>query len=615
MRRPKAPDLDPARRRLRGAGYAVSDVLFVAGRAIARVGRSIGSGLARFWGDLSTDARRRLVAALGAAAAILLLLAVAVPNLPCQAPGGTACPPPDDAEELVPSDTLAYVHANLDPESEQYDLAREAARSIPLFAGQIAARALALVPGAGRAPADFGTEILPWFGGEAAVAVVGTGGRAATQVELLEVGDTGGATEYAGSIAAGRPEGEQYRGVELTIDQRGLATAQVDGFLVIGQPVGVRAVIDVATGAEGATPLAADEAARSLREELPDDRLIEAYVSEDGVDALISGDRGTLGSLAPVIAPGASVGAAAALVASEGAFELAVRSSLDPERAQSSPGFFAAFPSFEPELPKILPERSLAYIGFGEPRATVSALLAQASAQAPGIATGFERLFARLRRKGRVDLQRELLAALGSEAAFALAPRSADDAALPYLELVASGVDEERARRALASLQGPLAAAVDPGSDLQAPVYGEAEVEGVQTRSLRLSPTVEITSAVFAGLAVIATDPAAIGQLARGEGGLDRSQLYERATEDLGEDEQVSLLAFFDLGELVAVGEQLGLAEDPIYATFAGEFRRLEALGLAVDSSDELLATDARLLLADPGAADPAAESINPPSD
>jgi hypothetical protein len=615
VRRPKAPDLDPVRRRLRGVRYAVSDVVFVAGRVIARVVRAIGSGVGGFWSGLSTEARGRFVAALGVAAALALLLAVAVPNLPCQAPGGDACPPPDDAEELVPADALAYVHANLDPETEQYGLAGEASRSVPLVAGQIVARALALVPGAAGVPAAFETEVLPWFGGEAAVAVVGSGGGAATQVELLEVRDARRATEYAASIAAGRPEVEDHRGVVLTTDQRGLATAQVDDFLVIGEPAGVRVVIDVATGADGATSLAADSAAQDLRDELPDDRLVEAYVSEEGVDGLIAGDRGALGSLAPVVAPGASLGAAAALVASEGGFELAIRSSLDPERAQSSPGFFAAFPGFEPELPEILSERSLAYVGFGEPRATVSALLAQASAQAPAIATGFDDLFARLRHEGGVDLERELLEALGSEAAFALEPRPGEDGALPYLELVAAGIDEERARRALGSLQGALAAAVDPGSDLQAPVYGEAEIEGVEARSLRLSATVEITTAVFDGLAVIATDPAAIGRLARGEGGLDRSPVYERATEDLGEDEEVSLLAFLDLGELVAVAEQLGLAEDPAYATFAGEFRRLEALGLAVESSDDLLATDVRLLLSEAEAEDPAAESADPASD
>ena len=34
-----------------------------------------------------------------------------------------------------------------------------------------------------------------------------------------------------------------------------------------------------------------------------------------------------------------------------------------------------------------------------------------------------------------------------------------------------------------------------------------------------------------------------------------------------------------------------------MYATFAGDFRRLEALALAVSGDDDVLATDARLLV------------------
>jgi hypothetical protein len=167
--------------------------------------------------------------------------------------------------------------------------------------------------------------------------------------------------------------------------------------------------------------------------------------------------------------------------------------------------------------------------------------------------------------------------------------------ALPFLEFVADEVDEEAARRALASLQGPLAESVDTGSAGQAAGFGEQEIDGVQTHSLRISPAVELTYAVFDELAAIATDPAGIARLIGDEGGLDGSDLYERATD--GFDDEVSLLGFLDLGELVALGEQLGLAEDPLYATFASQFRRLDALGVAVAASDELLSTDMRLLL------------------
>jgi Protein of unknown function (DUF3352) len=611
VRRPKpGRTLASAGQRLQGVRYVAADVLYV----IARVPRAIGRGIGGFWRGLSIHGRRRLLAALGVVIALVLFFGLAVPNLPCQVPGGDSCPPPDDAEELVPADALAYLHANLDPETEQYEHAAGLAERVPVFSGQILGRALAQLPGPGGRPPDFEREIRPWFDGEAAVAVVGVA-DSAEQVVLLEVSDAEGATRFANQMAAGRPRPDTYQGLELSVDARGLATAQVEAFLVIGTREGVRAVIDAATSADGARSLADDETAEEVRETLPDQRFVEAYVSREGVGSLIEGSRGVLGSLTPLISPGATRGAAAALSASDdGGLELAVRSGLDPERANSSPGFFSAFPAFEPSLPERLDDSSLGYLGIGEPQGTVRALLAQASAQAPGIAAGFEDLVDSLRREGEVDIERELLEALRGEAAFALEPRP-DDAgpALPYLEFVADDVDEERARRALASLQGPLADAVRAGGDLQAPVFGQQEIAGVEARSMRVSPAVELTYAVFDGLAVVATDPAGIEQLADGDGGLDESELYERATD--GFDDDVSLLAFLDLGGLVELGEQLGLAEDPVYATFAGEFRSLEALGLAVTDTDELLSTDARLLLSEPQADEGAAESIAPPSD
>ncbi len=178
---------------------------------------------------------------------------------------------------------------------------------------------------------------------------------------------------------------------------------------------------------------------------------------------------------------------------------------------------------------------------------------------------------------------------------------------LPYLLFLASGVDEDRVREALASLQGPLADEVSPGSELQAPVFGQEEIEGVEAHSLRLSAAIEITYAVFDGLAAIATDPAGIAAVAGGEGGLAEGGLYESATE--GFPERPSLLAFGDLGALVAAGEAAGLAEDPAYATFAGDFRSLDAFGLAVGNADDVLSTDARLVLRDPeGGGEPEAQ-------
>lgn len=564
--------------------------------------------MAGFWTGLSVIARRRLVAALAAAAALTLFFALAVPSLPCQFPGGDSCPPPDETEELVPADALAYIHVNLDPEQGQYVAATEIAALVPNFTSQIAGRGLAGLPGPSGAAADFENEVRPWLDDEAAIVVVGGIADTPEQVVLLEVEDPEGASAFAAELAVGSVEPEDYQGTELNVDDGGLATALLQGFLAIGSTDGIRAVVDVAATAEDVTSLAEDAAASELRDELPDNYLIDAYFSSEGVSELIGGSTAIQGSFAPFMAPGASTGAAASLSAQDGELELAVRTRLDAEAAKAEPPFFAAFPPFEPQIPARLASDALGYVGFGDPETTVQALLGQASAQAPGVVSGFEDLAKDLREQGGVDLEDDLLAGLGREAAFAVEPRTGAGAGagegegdvvttvgLPYLEFVADGVDEDQARRSLAALQGPLAAAVDPGVGLQAPVFDEREIENVEVRSLRLSPAVELAFAVFDGLAVVATDVQGIARLAAGDaGGLDESELFRRATEDFAD--EVSLQAYFDLGGLVTTGENLGLAEDPVYATFAAEFRSLDALALAVTESDSLLSTDARLV-------------------
>ena len=76
---------------------------------------AVGTAARRQWYGLSMPTRQRLTVALGALAVAALVWFLAIPNLPCQFPAGDACPPSDDAAEIVPGDALAYVHANIDP--------------------------------------------------------------------------------------------------------------------------------------------------------------------------------------------------------------------------------------------------------------------------------------------------------------------------------------------------------------------------------------------------------------------------------------------------------------------------------------------------------------------
>jgi hypothetical protein len=484
---------------------------------------------------------------------------------------------------------------------------------VPQLTDQIAARLLALVPGPGGRPPDFERQIRPWFGGEAAVSIVPAEGQLADEVLLLEAADERGAKRFASSIAAGDVTSTRYRGVAVSVDGRGLATAQVGGFLAIGRESGVRDAIDAGTGAGNTRSLSDSSAADDVIGALPDDRLAEAYLSRDGVSQLVAASGGALASLAPFLEPDASDGAAAALVADGDGLRVVIHSALDADREKSSPGFFSAFPSFSPSLAADLAQNSLGYVGIGDPAKAFSGLLDQASALDPGLAAAVGAVIDQVRQQGGVDIQHDLLHALGGEAAIALqpaprakgkeaAPGIVSDTGTPYLQLVANDVDESEARHTLANLEAPIAAALSPATG-QAPVFSQGKLgDDATAHSLRLSPTVNLTYALLDSTLVIATDPAGVQQVARGHGGLDSTDAYRKATDGLSGSS--SLIAFLDLRGLVALGEAQGLAEDPAYATFAPEIRRLEAFGLQVRSGEDAIDTEARLVVSDAGSGD-----------
>ncbi len=609
------------------------------GRGLEAIGRflvAIGSRIRALWFRFSLTNRRRIAAVVALAAVAALVWFAAVPNLPCRFPAGEECPPEDEAAKIVPGDALAYAHANVDLETDQFTEAATLASRLPALSEQL----LALLPGPSGAPLDFESQIRPWLGGEVALTLVpGAGGRP-EQALLFEVADTAGAQEFAEGLASGPLTEGEHSGVAVRTDQRGNASAIVSGFLVFGSEAAVQQTIDAAQG--DARALTSSPLSEQVLDALPDDAVAEVAISEDGVAELLAGSRGTLGSLEAFVDFDASVGAGAALVADEGAIEIAVHSELDPERRDASPGFFEAFADFDPSLTAELSPETLAYLGLGDPASSIEDLFTQAIAEAPGVATGFDELIDDLQRTGKLDVQSELLPLLEGEAAFSVqpAPTGGDEGSggggaeeeapvpgedigeptpgeapaeellppegapappgvvppsgVPYLLFVADEVDESAAREALAKLQGPLAEALDPAEELQAPVFQDREINGIQASSLRLSRTVDLTYAVFDGRLVIATDPRGIAQAASArEEGLADTVPFKEATEGLPE--EPSLLAFFNVADLLALAEREGLSEDPGYAFFAADARRLRSLALAVEQGETTLDTTVRI--------------------
>jgi hypothetical protein len=622
-----------AARRVR---YFLGDAVYVAGRGLEAIGRglvAVGNRARGLWFRFSLTTRRRIAAAAAVLAVAALVWFAAVPNLPCQFPAGEECPPEDDAAEIVPGDALAYAHANVDQETDQFAEAATLANRLPTLTDQI----LGFLPGPSGVPLDFQEDVRPWLGGEVALSLLaGPGGRP-EQTLLFEVSDTAGAQAFAERLASGPPTETDHSGVAVRTDQRGNSSAIVSGFLVLGPEAAVEQTIDVAQGNE--RPLTTSPLAEQVLDSLPEDAVAQVAVSEAGVAELVASGRGALGSLEAFVDSDASVGAGAALVVDEDVLEVAVHSELDPERLEASPGFFEAFAPFDPSLASELGPETLAYLGLGDPAASIEDLFTQAIAEAPGVATGFDELIDELRRTGKLDVQSELLPLLQGQASISIQPSPPGesgaagteaeaevpgedigeetpgetpaeellppegapappgvvaDSGVPYLLFVAEDVDEDAAREALAKLQGPLAEALDPAEQLQAPVFEEREIAGVEAQSLRLSRTVDLTYAIFEDRVVIATDPRGIAQVAEaGDDSLADSAAFEAATE--GMPEEPALLAYFNVADLLALAEREGLSEDPGYAFFAADARRLEAMALSVEQGETTLDTTIRV--------------------
>jgi len=629
--------------RLRAAGrrvrYLLGDAIYLVGRGLEAIGRglvAIGTSLRALWFRFSLTNRRRIAAVLVVAGVAAIVWFAAVPNLPCQFPAGEECPPEDDAVTIVPGDALAYAHANVDQETDQFTEAAALANRLPTLSDQI----LAFLPGPSGRPLDLQEDIRPWLAGEIATSLVpGPGGRP-EQTLLFEVADTAGAEAFAEGLASGPPTESDHSGVAVRTDQRGNSSAIVSGFLVLGPQAAVEQTIDAAEGNERS--LTTSPLAEQVLDTLPEDAVAQVAVSEGGVEELLAGNRGSLGSLEAFVDFDASVGAGAALVVDDDVLEIALHSELDPEQLEASPGFFEAFAPFDPSLTSELGPETLAYLGLGDPAASIEDLFTQAIAEAPGVATGFDELIDELQRTGKLDVQSELLPLLQGQAAFTIQPSPPGEAGaegagdaegepevpgegigeetpgetpaedllppegapvppgvvadtgVPYLLFVADDVDEDAAREALAKLQGPLADALDPAEQLQAPVFQEREIAGVEAQSLRLSRTVDLTYAVFDGRLAIATDPRGIAQAVNAsDESLADSVAYQDATEGLPE--EPSLLAFFNVADLLALAEREGLGEDPGYAFFAADARRLQGLALAVEQGEATLDTTVRI--------------------
>jgi hypothetical protein len=561
--------------RFRAVGYGVREKAQIAGRSLARGGR----GLWALWTERSGQTKRRA----GAIAGLLLLYAVLkfapVPLVPCSVSAYKECPPPNDSVALVPADAALYGHLTLERDSRQYELAAGLADDLPdvqLLFEQLAAA----LPTPSGARVTLREDVLPWAERDLAVALLPGPKGSSRPLLIAGVADEQGAEEFLAKVAPpGEPREEDQRGSALRVYPGDFAAAYAGDQLTVGSEQAVRAALD--TGAGRAEAL--DDDAGPLGA-LPEVRFAEVYLSRDGIARLLGAGGPGASQLDTFVDYGASRGMAASATARDDGVEVNLVSDLDPKLLKASPTVFADLPRFEPELVSEAGSRALAYIGVGELGPTLAGLLQRAGGQ--GLAKSLRNLAKDLKGEAKIDPVKELLPALSGQAALVAEPTDA----VPFASLIVEGVDEDRASEALAKLQGPVLRSLKRSGGRQVPRFEETDEDGVSVRSVRISPTVNLSYAVFGGRLVVSTDPAGIARVREGGDGLEDSDAFDRATDDLPD--EVSALVFLNLDELLGLAEQAGLAEAPLYAQLSDDISNFGSLGLAVTGTDEELRTE-----------------------
>jgi len=560
--------------RLRAIGYWLREKAQIAGRRLKRAGKA----LAHWWSRRSRATRRRIFAVAGVAVLYLIVKFLPVPGVPCEISAAKECAPSNDTIAYVPRDAVIYAHVTVNGDSHQSDLAGDLGDELPNITALLQSDTSALAIPSGR-PIDLSNEVLPWAKDD--LALVGVPGPKKTTPEayIVGVGDDGKANRFLATLSPGGAAKQAKVGdATLSVYATGLATAHLGDQVLFGSVAAVRAALDARSGHAPGLEGSGQDAARAA---LPDVRLAEVYLSPVGIRRFLAGRQGTATQLGTFVDYGASTGMAASARARDDGVEINLVSDLDPRLEQQSPTVFASLPRFEPDLAGEAGSSALGYIGVGDLGPALNKALATAGSGAQGLAGSLRALAQGLQQQAGVDPLKDLLPALGGQAALVAEPTGGT----PYASLIVDGVDEGKANDALASLQAPLVRSLATRG--QVPAFQTKEVDGVAVHSVQVSPSVDLSYAVFDGKLVISTQPAGIAQVRSSGDSLAGTGAYRAATDHLPSD--VSALVFLNLNEVLGLAQQAGLAEDPLYASLSEDISHVQSLGLAVRGSDEEL--------------------------
>jgi Protein of unknown function (DUF3352) len=487
----------------------------------------------------------------------------------------TAVDPPDaGSAKLVPADALVWVSLSTDNEREPVGDAVDTAERFPGF--ESARDALLGQLSAAGKRIDFDKEIRPWLGKEAALALLQPTGDTASSLVIVDVADRAKAEQFI-ARAGSRATLSRWRGVRIL--QFGTAAAAfVDDHLVIGRSDAVQLAIDRAKGV--GTALESDAVYQRALDGAPDARILTAYASKDGVRRLLAPQGGVLGVAGVLLDNAALEGSALALTPEDPGARLWVHQALD-KNARTGPGL----ESFSPSLVDTVPDKAIAYLGLKGLDRAGRPLLTLLGFAAGGLDQILQRARTDLERTSGVDLDRDLLSLFKGEVALSITPALP----APILTIQAKTSDEEKTREALSRLQAPLIELLTPkdADEGQVPTFDTRDIgDGQKAFVVDVQPGVQLAYAVFDGRLVISTSVEGIRAARDPKKSLADEDAFKAVLDDRPDDDLTSV-TFLDLSQLLTLGEQTGLDENPDYQRIRDDLARLRAAGAVTQGGED----------------------------
>ena len=583
----------------------IGDVLYVIGGALRRsaavVGlpRAIGSGSAG--SGLALGRRRRRLAVAVGSRGLLAILALAVPNLPCQFPGGDSCPPADDAERAGAGRRARLRARQPRPRDRPVRDARRARRpGAAASAARSPTRAAGLIPGPSGGAVDFDARhpaLVRRRGGDRgrcpAPAAAGAGRPARGRRRR-------GRRRVRRPRSPGRAaQTEEYHGIEVSDDDAGSrdrAGRGVPGDRLAGTACGRS--IDVATGADGpsrspttSTPSERPRrASRPRASPRPGCRRTGSRADRRRAAALLA--RST-----PLLAPGATErrrGVAERRrrrARARGPQRARPRARGEPRRASSPPSRRSS-----PSCPSACAARRSPTSASATRQRRCASCSPRRPPRRRGSPTGFEDLLERLRDRA-ASTSRTSCCALGDEAAFAVALVGAGAAAAGTPESARPTAAVPAVRRPASTRTRP--ARRSPRSRARSPTRSRRRARcrrrssaAAGRRRRRAQPAgLADGRAHLRGLRRARRDRHRPGRgratLAAGDGGLDEDASL-RAGDRRTSPTSPRCSPTSTSAGWSTIGERSGLAEDPAYAHLRRRHpppRRARPRGLAAPTT------------------------------